>query len=203
MFVQRLSIITALLAMCLVLPMAGQAQAGRGDRLALPKKTVTKPVETSPKAAYDLWVGEVQLRGKKRLWLELYDGHGEVVYDSEVIPNVSHVLPGGRVIVVRKASDGQLVASEKSINDRVAASFDTVTTYKMARGNEGVLTVAYSHPKAHADKLGKPGKAENESELMKISRFGEMVWQAIASFFDATAKTVRYAWASVVGVWRA
>ncbi|KZL21800.1 hypothetical protein PsAD2_00221 [Pseudovibrio axinellae] len=52
------------------------------------------------KSDLSIWVGEVEIQGRKTLWVELIDSYGEVIYNSEVQPNETHLLPDGRAIAV-------------------------------------------------------------------------------------------------------
>lgn len=51
------------------------------DRLAV---TLGTPQGSDEDGSYAIWVGEVERNGRKIVWVELIDDHGEVIYDSEV-----------------------------------------------------------------------------------------------------------------------
>ncbi|EEA96893.1 hypothetical protein [Pseudovibrio sp. JE062] len=79
-----------------------------GNTYAMPEDYLAVTVAPPPKAPYadplesdlSIWVGEVEIQGRKTLWVELIDQHGEVIYNSEVQQNETHLLPDGRAIAV-------------------------------------------------------------------------------------------------------
>ncbi len=79
----------------------GHTYAMPEDYLAV---TVAPPSQTpyaDPlQSDLSIWVGEVEIEGRHTLWVELIDVHGEVIYNSEVRQNETHLLPDGRAIIV-------------------------------------------------------------------------------------------------------
>ena len=70
------------------------------DNLAVTVASAT-PEEADPlESELTIWVGEIEIQGRKTVWVELIDSYGEVIYDSEVGTNETHLLPDGRAIVV-------------------------------------------------------------------------------------------------------
>ena len=82
---------------------AGHTYAMPEDFIAV---TVAPPVETPNadplESELSIWVGAVEIQGRETLWVELIDEHGEVIYDSEVQPNETHLLPDGRMRVTTR-----------------------------------------------------------------------------------------------------
>jgi hypothetical protein len=186
---KRQLLITSVVAMlALTVPITAQAELARGNKL--PVVGTSDPAPAQSKMA--IWVGEVDLLGKKRLWVELIDEYGEVVYDSEVQPNETHILPDGSAIDVRRSIDGQFMVS-KPITDRVPNNVRFVRTRRVVSNADGVTTVEFlkSDPKP---------TSQPDSELMSRSNAGRRIWLAFVAFFTATADSIRTAWHSVLEV---
>ena len=161
---------------------------GRGDRLAVTVARVAGhegAAETT--RDMDIWVGEVELKGRKTVWVELIDKYGEVVYDAEVKRNETHLLPDGRAIVVRALPDGTRVA--KADQQRVASDANLVVTRRVVEEDSEPTSVEFFEEKAHDST--KP--ADEDSALVAVARFGERVWQSVTAFFAGAADNVRYA----------
>lgn len=73
-----------------------------------------------------IWVGEVELNNEKQIWVELIDAHGEVIYDSQVRENETHMLPDGRALVVRARSvEAPVVATTSPTAEKDQARIET------------------------------------------------------------------------------
>ncbi|QDG77518.1 hypothetical protein [Labrenzia sp. PHM005] len=183
-------------ALGLILAFAGSAVAN-----PLPQETITLPEDrlavTVASASFDqkdpleseltIWVGEIELQGRKAVWVELIDSYGEVIYDSEVSTNETHLLPDGRAVVVnalapetvvvgkdesRLISEGSLMVTRRVINDGVnAAAVELIET-----GNEPV----------------------RKGTMLQIADFGQLVWEKVVAFFDAATTRVKVAWTWLV-----
>jgi hypothetical protein len=172
-------------------PYGAQAEPVRGDKL--PSADTPAPAVTQSEMA--IWVGEVELRGKKRLWVELIDRYGEVVYDSEIQPNETHILPDSSAIVVRRTTEGQFFVA-KTITDRIPTDIRVVRTRRVVTDKDGVTTIEFLET--------KPAPAsEPDNELIIISKAGQQIWATVVAFFSATVDTIRTAWLAVVDVFTA
>ncbi len=139
---------------------------------------------------FSIWVGEVELRGRKMIWVELIDRHGEVVYDSEIRPNETHLLPNGRAIVIRDDSDDSNLIAKK-ITDRVIQEDHLIVTRRVVTGNDGKTTVEF----IEEDEPKKP-----DNPLVAFAKAGEWMWSKVVAFFSATVETVRVAWTAISNV---
>lgn len=136
----------------------------------------------------DIWVGEVEMKGRKAIWVELIDGYGEVIYDAEVRKNETHLLPDGRAIVVRAlAEDAPVIA--KADNGRVAPDANLVVTRRVVDKDAYKATVEFLEEKEPAD---------DATALMKVARFGDQIWTSVAAFFSSAADNVRFAFQWIV-----
>ncbi|WP_208999756.1 hypothetical protein [Stappia sediminis] len=137
---------------------------------------------------YSIWVGEVELGGRKAVWVELIDEYGEVVYDSEVNRNETHLLPDGRAIVVRAldegASDEPKVA--KVDQSRIAPDARLVVTRRVVdfEGTPAQTAIEFIEEKPQQEKTA----------LIALAEFGNSVWAAVIGAFESAADGVRVAW---------
>ncbi|WP_229003833.1 hypothetical protein [Roseibium aggregatum] len=185
------------LALGLILALAGSAAAA-----PLPQETITLPEDrlavTVASASQDqadpleseltIWVGEIELEGRKTIWVELIDSFGEVIYDSEVNTNETHLLPDGRAVVVR-AMDQDTVVAGKDESRLVNEGTLTVTRRVV---NEGV--------DATTIELIESGQqpSQKRGTMLQVADFGELVWQKVVAFFDAARTRVEIAWNWIV-----
>ena len=162
------------LALGLILALAGSAAAA-----PLPQETITLPEDrlavTVASASQDqadpleseltIWVGEIELEGRKTIWVELIDSFGEVIYDSEVNTNETHLLPDGRAVVVR-AMDQDTVVAGKDESRLVNEGTLTVTRRVV---NEGV--------DATTIELIETGQqpSQKRGTMLQVADFGELV----------------------------
>jgi hypothetical protein len=180
-------------ALGLILALAGSAAAA-----PLPQETITLPedklavtVASASKDQVDpleseltIWVGEIELDGRKAVWVELIDSYGEVIYDSEVNTNETHLLPDGRAVVVRSmepetvvagkdesrlVNEGALMVTRRVVNDGA----DATTVELIETGNEPV---------------------QKRGTMLQLADFGEMIWDKVVAFFDAAGTRVKVAW---------
>ncbi|WP_208979148.1 hypothetical protein [Stappia stellulata] len=155
------------------------------DRLAV---TLGIPEGTSSGSDdYAIWVGEVELNGRTAVWVELIDEHGEVVYDSEVSHNETHLLPNGRAVVVRallddSADPAQTVA--KTDESRVAPDARLVVTRRVVDAPSVQTAIEFV----------EQTPTQESTAMMRIAAFGERIWTAIVASLAAATDGVLVAW---------
>ena len=181
------------LVFALVLAMSGTAPvwaAGKGDRLEVDLTNGGSTTSILDRGRYSLWVGEVEVEGHKTVWLELIDSHGEVVYDSEVRPNESHLLPDGRVITVRPQV-AQVAVSK--IEDRISGAHDLFLTRAVATVNGVPTDIEYGAPGpvARNDQPGMP-------MLQRFALATERVWDLLAQSVTTVLDRAEVAWSRMV-----
>ncbi len=183
---------TGMIALGLMLALSSTVHAE-----SLPQETITLPEDrlavTVASASVDqsdpleseltIWVGEIELDGRKTVWVELIDSYGEVIYDSEVNPSETHLLPDGRAVVVRSVDQDTLVAGKDESRLQ----------------NEGALTVTRRVVNDGADaatiELIQTGEAPQErGTMLQVADFGQMVWNKVVSIWDAARSRVQVAW---------
>jgi len=163
-------------------------KASQSDTPA-PTKAAVQPTETKKDPSdFAIWLGEVELRGNKVIWVELIDGYGEVVYESQVKTNETHVLPDGRAIVVRNPDGGD--TGTKRFTDRVNQDNHLVVTRRVVTGKDGKTSVEFVE-----EKSDRPDTA-----LVTFAKAGNWVWSQLTAFFSATFDTVRVAWSALTDV---
>lgn len=181
------------IALGLILALAGSAAAA-----PLPQETITLPEDrlavTVASATQDqmdpleseltIWVGEIELEGRKAVWVELIDSYGEVIYDSEVSTNETHLLPDGRAVVVR-AMDQETVVAGKD-ESRLVTEGTLMVTRRVV--NEGADATTVELIETADEPVQKRGT------MLLVADFGDMVWQKIVAFFDAAGTRVKVAW---------
>ncbi|MES0808724.1 hypothetical protein ABLO27_04515 [Roseibium sp. SCPC15] len=179
-------------ALGLILALAGSAAAS-----PLPQETITLPEDrlavTVASASLDqkdpleseltIWVGEIEIEGRKTVWVELIDSYGEVIYDSEVSTNETHLLPDGRAVVVR-AMDTDTVVAGKDESRLVSEGALMVTRRVVNEGSEAT-TVELIETGEEPVKRGT---------MLQVADFGQLVWDKIVAFFDAARTRVEVAW---------
>jgi len=180
-------------ALGLILALAGSAAAA-----PLPQETITLPEDrlavTVASATQDqidpleseltIWVGEIELEGRKAVWVELIDSYGEVIYDSEVSTNETHLLPDGRAVVVRSIDQETVVAGKDE--SRLVTEGTLMVTRRVV--NEGADATTVELIETADEPIQKRGT------MLQVADFGEMVWQKIVAFFDAAGSRVKVAW---------
>ncbi len=183
-------------ALGLILAFAGSAVAN-----PLPQETINLPEDrlavTVASASFDqkdpleseltIWVGEIDLNGRKAVWVELIDSYGEVIYDSEVSNNETHLLPDGRAVVVNSLDPQTIVAGKDE--SRLTTEGTLVVTRRVI--NDG--------PNAAAVELIETGdEPAPKGTMLEIADFGHMVWEKVVAFFDAATSSVKVAWTWLV-----
>ncbi|WP_209001801.1 hypothetical protein [Stappia albiluteola] len=140
---------------------------------------------------YSIWVGEVELGGRKAVWVELIDDHGEVVYDSEVRQNETHLLPDGRAIVVRALQNEENAKTRiaKQDESRVAPDARLVVTRRVVDDPANQSTIEFIEEKPQRE----------QSALTALADFGNHVWTSIVVVFHAAADSVKTAWSWLFG----
>jgi len=184
-------------ALGLILALAGSAAAA-----PLPQETITLPEDrlavTVASASQDqldpleseltIWVGEIELDGRKTVWVELIDSYGEVIYDSEVSTNETHLLPDGRAVVVRAMDQDTVVAGKDE------SRLETESTLMVTRRvvNEGAEATTIELIETADEQPVKTGP------MLQVAEFGNAVWQKVVAFFDAARMRVQIAWTWIV-----
>ena len=162
------------------------------DRLAV---TLGTPQGTDGESSYAIWVGEVERGGRKTTWVELIDEHGEVIYDSEVAQNETHLLPDGRAVVVRAMVDPQDTETRvaKTDQSRVAPDARLVVTRRVVDDPDLQTTIEFIEETPRSE----------PSAMMRIAAFGNAVWIAIVTSIGAAADSVVVAWNWITEPFRA
>lgn len=181
------------LVFALALALTGMAPAwaaGKGDRLEVDLSQGGSTTSILDRGRYSLWVGEVDVQGEKTVWLELIDAHGEVVYDSEVRPNESHLLPDGRVITVRPQVAAVAVSK---VEDRIAGAHDLFLTRAVATVNGVPTDIEYGAPGpvARNDQPGMP-------MLQRFALASERVWDIFSQSVTSLVSRAEVAWSRMV-----
>lgn len=162
------------------------------DRLSVTLGTPQGEVEES---SYAIWVGEVERQGRKTVWVELIDDHGEVVYDSEVAQNETHLLPDGRAVVVRAMLDPQEDQTRvaKTDQSRVAPDARLVVTRRVVDDPELQTTIEFIEETPRSE----------PTAMMRIAAFGDALWGAILASLSAAADSIVVAWNWITEPFRA
>jgi hypothetical protein len=185
------------LALGLIFALAGSAAAA-----PLPQETITLPEDrlavTVASASQDqadpleseltIWVGEIELEGRKTIWVELIDSFGEVIYDSEVNTNETHLLPDGRAVVVRSMDQDTVVAGKDE--SRLVNEGTLTVTRRVV--NEGANATTIELIETGQEPTQKRGT------MLQVADFGDFVWQKVVAFFDAARTRVQIAWNWIV-----
>ncbi|WP_417689620.1 hypothetical protein [Roseibium sp.] len=129
-----------------------------------------------------IWVGEIELNDRKMIWVELIDGFGEVIYDSEVRANETHLLPDGRAVVVRSADPATAIA--KIDDSRIESDTPHLVTRRVVEDAAGSTSVEFI----------ETSKPERKSRLLDIAAVGNLIWSAIATLFEETSDRIQVAW---------
>lgn len=182
-----------ILALGLILALAGSATAAPlpqetitlpEDRLAVTVASATQEQVDPLESELTIWVGEIELDGRKAVWVELIDSYGEVIYDSEVSTNETHLLPDGRAVVVRAMDQDTVVAGKDE--SRLVNEGTLMVTRRVV--NEGADATTVELIETGSEPLQKRGT------MLQVADFGEMVWNKIVAFFDAAGSRVKVAW---------
>lgn len=189
---------TGTIALALILALA----AGSAVAAPLPQETITLPEDrlavtvasatqeqTDPlESELTIWVGEIELDGRKTVWVELIDSYGEVIYDSEVKTNETHLLPDGRAVVVSSMDQDMVVAGKDE--SRLATEATLMVTRRVINDGADATTVELIETQDISVKRGP---------MLQVADFGQVVWDKIVSFFDTARTRVQVAWNWIVG----
>ena len=162
------------------------------DRLAV---TLGTPQGAEEDGSYAIWVGEVERNGRKIVWVELIDDHGEVIYDSEVSQNETHLLPDGRAVVVRALGDDETsgVKVAKADQSRVAPDARLVVTRRVVDDPSLQTAIEFI----------EQSPREEQGTMMRIATFGQAIWASIVASLTAAADGVLVAWDWITEPFRA
>lgn len=180
------------IAFGLILAMASGALAEK-----LPQETITLPEDrlavTVASASVDqkdpleseltIWVGEIELDGRNTVWVELIDSYGEVIYDSEVSQNETHLLPDGRAVVVRSMDQETVVAGKDE--SRLVTEGALMVTRRVVNEGTDATTV---------ELIETENEPVERGTMLQVADFGQSVWNNIVAFFDAARNRVEIAW---------
>ncbi len=162
----------------------------RSDRLAVLVHTPSSiPKPAADGSEMDIWIGEVEFSDRRAVWVELIDSYGEVVYDSEIKHNETHLLPDGRAIVVRALADDSDPQVAKVYEDRVTPDANLVVTRRIVDDSGDQKTsVEYV----------QETQPEKQSTMMTIAKFGNSVWETVTRVVGAAVSSVQVAWSWIV-----
>ncbi|WP_109315970.1 hypothetical protein [Pseudovibrio ascidiaceicola] len=159
-------------------------KSDNGNTYAMPEDYLAVTVAPPSKTPYadplesdlSIWVGEVEIEGRKTLWVELIDNHGEVIYNSEVQQNETHLLPDGRAIavtVMQPATHNKALqsASLKKDQSRVPTDERFVVTRKEA------FAPALDTQVKLLEVQPVPKEVHN-SFMLRAGENGEILWKA-------------------------
>ncbi|MEP4031249.1 hypothetical protein [Roseibium polysiphoniae] len=189
---------TALCTALLILGLA--AQSPKASASPLPQETVTLEedqlavtVASASKEQTDplnsdltIWVGEIELFGRDTIWVELIDSYGEVIYDSEVRPNETHLLPDGRAVVVRLVDPATRIV--KSDESRLEIEGQMMVTRRIVEDGQESTSVEFVE--AAPEKKSSP--------LLEMAAVGQTIWTTVLTFFDTAVTQVEVAWSWLV-----
>jgi hypothetical protein len=184
------------IALGLILALAGSAVAN-----PLPQETIALPQDrlavTVASASFDqtdpleseltIWVGEIELDGRKAVWVELIDSYGEVIYDSEVSKNETHLLPDGRAVVVRAMDQENLIAGKDE--SRLITEGALMVTRRVVNDGFDATTVELIETNEKPVKRGP---------ILQVADFGQLVWEKLVAIFDVARTRVEVAWNWIV-----
>lgn len=194
-------LVLAMLTLLWIMPAHAETPAGQGG-LATPEKTVfleddnlavtvasATMLESDPlDSEFNIWVGQIELSGRSAIWVELIDRYGEVIYDSEVGPNETHLLPDGRAIVVRSVDPRTRIA--KMDESRLPMDGATIVTRRVVEDETfGTTSVEFIETKPEA-----AAPETKQTPLMHLASFGAAVWQKLAALVSGAADRMQIAW---------
>ncbi|MEP1934648.1 MAG: hypothetical protein ABJJ37_25530 [Roseibium sp.] len=157
------------------------------DRLAVTVASASLDQKDPLESELTIWVGEIELEGRKTVWVELIDSYGEVIYDSEVATNETHLLPDGRAVVV------SALAPEIALASKDESRLDTDGALMVTRRviNEGAGATA-------VELIETGNEPVKKGTMLEIADFGDTVWNRMVAFFDAAKMRVQVAWTWIV-----
>ncbi|GGB44669.1 hypothetical protein GCM10011316_15870 [Roseibium aquae] len=138
-----------------------------------------------------IWVGEVEIEGRRTIWVELIDTYGEVIYSSEVNNNETHLLPDGRAVVVHAIDPALTVA--KTDESRLLTEGETVVTRRVVEESTAGTSVEFIEVTEHS-----LGPDTEKSGLLRLAEFGDAVWASLLGLVHAAAVSAQVAWNWIV-----
>lgn len=179
--------LTPLAATGFTTPLPQQTFTLPEDRLAVTVASASQ-AETDPlDSELTIWVGEIELQGRKTIWVELIDAYGEVIYESEVGNNETHLLPDGRAIAVSSLDPQTTIV--KSDESRVESEGHLVFTRRIVDDGDHATAVEFVEAKPLEDKPASE----------PVTSIGAIIWEKIVAFFEAAATRVQIAWGWLFG----
>lgn len=164
-------------------PLPQETIALPDDRLSVTVASATQDQKDPLESELTIWVGEIELDGKKAVWVELIDSYGEVIYDSEVNTNETHLLPDGRAVVVRSMDEDNVVANKDE--SRLVTEGTLTVTRRVVDDGENAATVELIETQETPVERGT---------MLQVADFGQLVWENVVAFFDAAKFRVQVAW---------
>ncbi|WP_434052025.1 MAG: hypothetical protein RDA78_22580 [Roseibium sp.] len=153
------------------------------DRLAVTVASATVDQKDPLESELTIWVGEIELDGRNTVWVELIDSYGEVIYDSEVSQNETHLLPDGRAVVVRSMDQETVVAGKDE--SRLVTEGALMVTRRVVNEGTDATTV---------ELIETENEPIERGTMLQVADFGQSVWNNIVAFFDAARTRVEIAW---------
>ncbi|MEJ8474375.1 hypothetical protein [Roseibium algae] len=155
--------------------------------LASANVTDTDPFDSD----FTIWVGQIDLDGKKVIWVELIDSYGEVIYDSEVGANETHLLPDGRAVVVSSIiPEVQLAKRDQS---RIESDGPLMVTRRIVEEGDQTTAIEFI----------ETAKERPASRSLQFESLGKTLWNTVFAFFDTAASHVEVTWSWLVDTIRA
>ncbi len=158
------------------------------DQLAVTVASATLSEPDPLNSEMTIWVGEIELEGRKTVWVELIDRFGEVIYNSEVSTNETHLLPDGRAVVVRSIDPETRVA--KADESRLESDQPMMVTRRVVDTGEEATSVEFIE--------ASTTEAPKRSPMMELAAVGHSIWAAITQFVQGAADHVQVAWNWIV-----
>ncbi|WP_068316244.1 hypothetical protein [Polycladidibacter hongkongensis] len=141
-----------------------------GDALLVTLSPARDKADSDPlDSGFDLWVGKVSLPQRDAIWVELIDGYGEVVYESEVTANETHLLPDGRAIAVSAAPPRQ--GAKKNVQ-RLQDAQTVVVSQVPFPAEPQKLTLTLLQTSFHE---------QDKSTLLELARAGQSLLDVITT----------------------
>ncbi|MDD7908448.1 MULTISPECIES: hypothetical protein [Pseudovibrio] len=166
------------------------AKADRAVTYSMPEDYLDVTLAPAPGSGSDdpldselsIWVGEVELNNEKQIWVELIDDHGEVVYDSRINENETHLLPDGRALVVTVMQVEVPLAKTAPTVAKDQARLQTnaekvVVTQKTHETTQTNVQVEFVQEKA-------PHPIHRQSFMVRAGEIGETVSKALVSLVN-------------------
>lgn len=168
-------------------PLAKETFTLPEDRLAVTVASAHLDQKHPLDSELSIWVGEVELDGRKTVWVELIDTYGEVIYDSEVRTNETHLLPDGRAVVVNALVPDTVIAGKNSA--RLASEGKLTVTRRVVDVGPNAAAV---------ELIQTEDEPVHKGTMLQIADFGQMVRSKISGVLEAASAQVKMAWDWIV-----